>query len=72
MGWHEQGDGNWFFGISVENGRVKDEGAFQLKTALREIMQQLNVPMRLSANHNIILYEILPEHKETVKNIPEK
>ena len=69
LGWYEQGDGNWFFGISVENGRVKDEGAFQLKTALREIVQQLNVPMRLSANHNIILYEISPEHKETVENI---
>ncbi|NJR46204.1 MAG: sulfite reductase, ferredoxin dependent [Hyellaceae cyanobacterium CSU_1_1] len=69
LGWHEQGDGNWFFGIGVENGRVKDEGAFQLKTALREIVQQLNLPMRLSPNHNIILYEISPEHKATVENI---
>jgi sulfite reductase (ferredoxin) len=69
LGWYEQGDGNWFFGIGVENGRVKDEGAFQLKTALREIVQQLNIPMRLSANHNIILGDISPEHKETVENI---
>ena len=69
LGWHEQGDGNWFFGIGVENGRVKDEGAFQLKTALREIVQQLNLPMRLSPNHNIILCEIAPEQKATVENI---
>jgi sulfite reductase (ferredoxin) len=69
LGWHEQGDGNWFFGISVENGRVKDEGAFQLKTALREIVQQLNLPMRLSPNHNIILCDIPPEHKATVEQI---
>ncbi len=69
LGWHEQGDGKLFFGISVENGRVKDEGKFQLKTALREIVGQFNLPMRLSANHNIILYEISPEHKETIKNI---
>ncbi len=69
LGWYEQGDGNWFFGISVENGRVKDEGAFQLKTALREIIEQLNIPMRLSGNHNIILCEIAPENKETVENI---
>ncbi len=69
LGWYEQGDGNWFFGIGVENGRVKDEGAFQLKTALREIVSQLNVPMFLSANHNIILGDISPEHKETVENI---
>ena len=69
LGWHEQGDGNWFFGIGVENGRVKDEGAFQLKTALREIVQQLNIPMRLSGNHNVILYEIAPEQKKTVESI---
>lgn len=69
LGWYEQGDGKWFFGLSVENGRVKDEGAFQLKSALRDIVQQLNLPMRLSANHNIILYEIPTEHKETVENI---
>ena len=69
LGWYEQGDGNWFFGIGVENGRVKDEGAFQLKTALREIVEQLNLPMRLSGNHNIILYEIATKDKETVENI---
>ena len=69
LGWHEQGDGKLFFGISVENGRVKDEGAFQLKTALREIIQQFNITMRLSANHNIILYEIEPSQKEAIETI---
>ena len=69
LGWYEQGDGKWFLGIGVENGRVKDEGAFQLKTALREIVQQLNLPMRLSGNHNIILYEIAPEQKAQVEEI---
>ena len=69
LGWHEQGDGKLFFGISVENGRVKDEGKFQLKTALREIVEKFNLPMRLSANHNIILYEIPPESKENIENI---
>lgn len=69
LGWYEQGDGNWFFGIGVENGRVKNEGAFQLKTALTEIVQQLNLPMRLSGNHNIILYEIAPEQKAKVEEI---
>src|SRR5262249_35811219 len=24
-GWHPQGDGKWFYGLSVENGRVKDD-----------------------------------------------
>jgi sulfite reductase (ferredoxin) len=33
MGWWEQGDGKLFYGQHVENGRVKDEGDFCLKTA---------------------------------------
>ncbi|VEP14867.1 Sulfite reductase (ferredoxin) [Hyella patelloides LEGE 07179] len=69
LGWHEQGDGKLFFGLSVENGRIKDEGDFQLKTALREIIQQFNIPLRLTANHNIIFYEIEPAHKQAIQQI---
>ena len=28
LGWHEQGDGKFFYGISVQNGRIKDDGEF--------------------------------------------
>ncbi len=69
LGWHEQGDGKLFLGISVENGRVKDEGSFQLKTVLRKIIQQFNLPMRLTANHNIILYEIEPSQKAAIEEL---
>jgi len=58
LGWNEQGDGKLFFGLSVENGRVKNEGSFQLKTALKVIIERFQLPMRLTANHNIILYEM--------------
>ncbi len=69
LGWHEQGDGKLFLGISIENGRVKDEGTFQLKTALKKITDEYALPMRLTANHNLILYEIDPEHKEGIDSI---
>ncbi len=72
LGWNEQGDGKLFLGISVENGRVKDEGSFQLKTALREITNQFTLPMRLTANHNIILYEIEPSQKQKIEQILEQ
>src|SRR4029077_19849655 len=26
LGWHEQGDGQYYYGISIENGRIKDDG----------------------------------------------
>ncbi|MGV2828688.1 sulfite reductase, ferredoxin dependent [Myxosarcina sp. GI1(2024)] len=69
LGWYEQGDGKLFFGISVPNGRVKDEVDWQLKTALREIVGQYNLPLRLSANHNILIYDIAPEQQESITKI---
>lgn len=69
LGWHEQGDGKLFLGISIENGRVKDEGTFQLKTALREIEQKFALPMRLTASQNIVLYEIDPADQAEIQAI---
>jgi len=69
LGWNEQGDGNLFLGISIENGRIKDAGDFRLKTALREIVKNFNLPMRLTPNHNVILYEIQPSKQEDIQDI---
>lgn len=72
LGWNEQGDGKLFLGISVENGRVKDEGTFRLKSALREIVQQYSLPMRLTGNHNIILYDIEPSQQLAIEQLLEQ
>lgn len=72
LGWHEQGDGKLFLGISIENGRVKDEGSLQLKTALRLIAQQFALPMRLTANHNLVLYNIEPRHQRDLQHLLEQ
>ena len=69
LGWNEQGDGKLFLGISIENGRVKDEGNFRLKTALREIVKQFDLPMRMTPNHNAILYEIEKDQQQTIEQI---
>jgi sulfite reductase (ferredoxin) len=69
LGWHEQGDGRLFLGISIENGRIKDEGSFQLRTALREIVQQYNLPIRLTPHQNLILCEIEPDKQQEIEQI---
>ena len=69
LGWNEQGDGKLFYGLHVENGRVKNEGSFQLKTALKVIIERFELPMRLTANHNIILYEIEPQDQQAIEAI---
>ncbi|KAM3096882.1 sulfite reductase, ferredoxin dependent [Phormidesmis sp. 146-12] len=69
LGWQEQGDGKLFVGISVENGRVKNEGSFQLKTALREIVETYNLPMLVTPSQNLIFYEIDPAQKDEIQAI---
>jgi sulfite reductase (ferredoxin) len=69
LGWSEQGDGKLFVGINIQNGRIKDDGAFQLKTALRQIVKQFNIPMRLAPNQNVILYDIDPQHRDEIQAI---
>lgn len=69
MGWHEQGDGKWFFGLPIENGRVKDEGDFRLKSALREIFQRFRPAARLTAQQNVLLCDLDPNLRPAIEQI---
>jgi sulfite reductase (ferredoxin) len=55
LGWHPQGDGRWFYGISVENGRIKDEGPLRLRSALRTLVQRFQPELRLTPCQDILL-----------------
>ena len=58
MGWHAQGDGRWFYGLNVENGRIKDEGLYRLKSALRQICTELQPALRLTPHQGIIFCDL--------------
>lgn len=69
LGWHEQGDGRWYYGLNVENGRVKDDGDFRLKTALREIGKQLNPPYRITGHQGLIFCDLQEADKAKLESI---
>jgi len=69
LGWHEQGDGKLFLGINVQCGRVQDHGEFRLKTALRTIIQQFQLPMLLTPSQNILLYDIDPANRVEIQTL---
>ncbi len=69
LGWNEQGDGKYFLGISIDNGRILDRDGLQLKTALREITDKFQLPMYLTPNHNLLLGEISPAIKPEIQAI---
>jgi sulfite reductase (ferredoxin) len=58
LGWHAQGDGKFFYGISVENGRIKDEGPFRLRTALRVLVSRFQPQLRLTPVQDILLCDL--------------
>ncbi len=69
IGWHEQGDGRWFYGLNVENGRIHDEPALRLKTALRVLCKRLKPGFRLTPHQSLLLSDIAPEDRATVEQI---
>jgi sulfite reductase (ferredoxin) len=58
LGWHPQGNGKWFYGISVENGRVKDEGSFRLRSGLRTLVERLQPELRLTPMQDVLLCNV--------------
>ena len=66
VGWAEQGDGRWFYGLNVENGRIKDEGDFRLKAALNDICSTLKPGIRLTAHQAIIFTDIAEGDREVL------
>lgn len=69
LGWHPQGDGKLFLGISVQNGRIKDDGDFKLKTVLRKLVERLNIPMMLTPSQDVILFDIDPAKRQYVNRM---
>jgi sulfite reductase beta subunit-like hemoprotein len=42
----------------VENGRIKDAGAYRLKTGLRRVVEQFKPDLRLTPSQNILLVNV--------------
>jgi sulfite reductase (NADPH) hemoprotein beta-component len=54
-GWHRAHDGKWFLGLFVQDGRITDAHGPRMKTALREIAEQVKPEFRFTPNENVIL-----------------
>lgn len=57
LGWHPQGDGRYFYGLWIPQGRILDTPATQWRKAIREICS-LQPRLRISPNCNLYLCEL--------------
>jgi sulfite reductase (ferredoxin) len=69
IGWFQQGDGRWFYGLNVENGRIRDDDRMQLKTAIREICRQLRPNIRLTPHQSILFTDVASEDRAELERI---
>ena len=67
LGWREQGDGRLYLGAPLPAGRIADDGALQLRTALREVVRRWHPRPILTPNQDILLSEIAPEARAGVE-----
>jgi sulfite reductase (ferredoxin) len=69
LGWHEQGNGQLFYGLFVENGRIQDDGDFRLKTALRQLVQQHRPVLWMTPQQNLIIGGVAPKRRNAVERL---
>lgn len=55
LGWRAQGDGRFYYGLRVENGRIRDDGEERLRSCLREVTARLRPEIRLAPQQDILL-----------------
>jgi sulfite reductase (ferredoxin) len=68
-GWQPQGDGKWFLGLSVENGRIKDEGRLRLRTGLRQIVERFSPIVRITTQQDLLLGDIDPANRPAIDSL---
>lgn len=64
MGWQEQGDGKWSYGLNVENGRLYDDEKIQFKAAIRAICNEFDTEIRMTGHQSLIFTDIDESKKE--------
>ena len=71
-GWHECADGNWFYGLHILSGRIKDVAGWPMKSALREIAEIHEGDFRLTPSQNLTISGVSAAKKTEIDAILEK
>lgn len=72
MGWDEQGDGRCFYGFNVENGRLYDDDQRAWKLALREICEEFQPEIRLTAHQSVLFCNLQQNARPKLEKIIKK
>jgi len=69
LGWFEQADGRWFYGLKIDCGRIADREEFRLKQALREVCRAYGPGIRLTPHQNLLLTDLRPQDRPALESV---
>ena len=69
LGWQQQADGNWFYGVYIENGRVRDNGGRRVRSGLRALVQRYQPGVYITAQQNVLLSGFTTAQKAEVEQV---
>ena len=69
LGWHPQSDGRWFLGVKVENGRIADHAAVQVRSGLRAVVERFTPAVRFTPREDVILSDVAARDRRRVEAV---
>lgn len=71
-GWVKGSNGKSHLTLFIQNGRIMDDGDYQLMTGLREIAKIHDGDFRLTANQNLIIGNVSSRKKKKIEELIER
>jgi sulfite reductase (ferredoxin) len=68
-GWHPQGNGKWYYGLSIENGRVKDDGSRRLRSGLRTVIERFQPALRITPLQDLLICDLDASDRDVIERI---
>ncbi len=67
LGKHHQENGTFFYGVFIENGRIRDHDNCRIRTALRSIAEKYRPGITLSPHQNLLLSGLTESQVEEIE-----
>lgn len=68
MGWHPQGDGAWYLGLHVPNGRIADRPGWRLRTAIRDALGKFPIRPVFMTTQDLILADVPEDARQALED----
>ena len=70
-GWHQEagGEDRFYYGLPVENGRLQNTETARMRTAVRKIVEELELGVRVTPNQDLLLCHVPAHRREWVERV---